>query len=182
MKLELYLNPNDITSEVHVSPIRINDDYKNQWNIHSEDFVCLTKNGKLITNSLYREGGIGGFKLNEPYSLILKYVESYYDDNITTDLNKKRHLAGLWCIVNNQGIEKVVFARHKTPYLTGGIIYSLDRHYYNIETNELICKGSEHMCSEDFVFINNRFDEDKSRRGVWKVNKETGECEIFPTK
>jgi len=35
------------------------------------------------------------------------------------------------------------------------------------------------MKSEQYVFLNNEFDKDKSRRGVMKINKADGTFELF---
>lgn len=167
---------------LQLSPISVKEDYRKKWNIHSSDFVCLTKNGKLISDSLYR---VGMFEdhIKDTYFLLLKYYEAFYADDITKIKKDKPHLEGRWCILNQDGIEKVEFSTLKSPYLVkDSCIYSLDRGYYNIETGEFYGDGYTSMKSKDFLFIDNQFDKDESKRGVKKINKKDGTWELFPEK
>ncbi len=167
------------TGELYLAPIKVNDDYRKKWNIHSTDFVCLTKDGALISDKLYR---VGGFKPNikDDYFLIIKHVEAFYDDDITRVKKEKAHLEGRWCILDKNGVEKVEFPSYKSPYLvTDSCMYTLDNKCYNIETGECYGDSNNKLQSKDYVFLENKFDDDKSKRGVKKINKKDGSWELF---
>lgn len=169
-----------IGGQLQLSPITINEDYRKKWNIHGHDYVCLTKGGELISNSLYRVGGFGG-DITKKYFMLLKYVEAFYSDTITKDKKRKPHLEGRWCILDNNGVEKVEFNQFDSPYpVNDSCIYSLNQKYYNIETGEFYCQSYSSMSSGDYLFLDNAYDDDKSRRGVMKINKKDGTWELFP--
>lgn len=143
-------------SPLQLSPITINEDYRKKWNIHENDFVCLTKNGQLISSSLYRVGGLGTPNLNkDKYFTLLKHVEAFYSQEIMRMSAKvkggsknrdPKHLEGRWCIIDKNGNEKVEFDHFKAPYLLkDSCIYSVDGHYYNIETGEHYCDSRSSM-------------------------------------
>lgn len=173
------ININD--NLLQLSPITLREDYQKHWNENCKDFVCLTRNGKLVNDSLYRVGGMGTPKLNtDNYFLLLKYTEAFYEDSITKNKDEKRHLEGCWCILDKNGIEKMKFSNFKSPYLTkNSCIYSLNNYYYNIETGE--CYGSSYTSIEstDYLFLDNRYSKDESKMGVMKINKKDGTYEIF---
>ena len=168
---------------LQLSPISIKEDYRKKWNIHEKDFVCLTKNGELISNSLYRVGGFGG-DIKKDYFLLLKHVEAFYSKDILrmSKNNDPKHLEGRWCIIDKNGFEKVEFPNFKHPYLvTDSCLYSIDGNYYNIETGEFYCSANSSMVSADYLFLENTYDKDKSKRGVMKINKKDGTWVLFPS-
>lgn len=165
-----------------LSPITINEDYRQKWNIHHlTDFVHLTINGNLVNNTLYRLGGLGHKEdLKNDYFMLLKHVEAFYKDNITKVKKDKPHLESRWCILNKNGVEKVEFDSFKSPYLVkNSCIYSIDNNYFNIENGLLYCKSYDAMTSADYLFLNNVYDDDKSKRGIMKINKKDGTWELF---
>lgn len=176
-----------------LNPIIVDAAYAQKWNADAKDFMLLTKGGEVLRNTLYRIGGMN-FNLkvdSDTYFLLLKYSEDIYDSDFikrcypnksTQDQQAARkHLKYQWVIIDFNGIEKVEFPQFASPYLVkDSCVYSLDRKYYNIETKELYCYSSESFASKDFLFINNRFDDDKSKRGVLKINKKAGTFELFP--
>lgn len=172
--------------KLQLCPISLKLDYCQKWNIvpSLNDFLFLTKDGKILRNVLYRKGGLNlNFNLNNNYFMLIKHVESYYKDEITKDHKKKPHLEGRWCILDKFGNEKVEFASFKSPYLVkDSQIYSIDNKYYNIETGELYCTSYSSMESSDFLFLNNEYDKDESKRGVMKLNKKDGTFELFKSK
>lgn len=172
------------SNDLQLSPIKINEQYREKWNIHVSDFFCLTKAGQLISQSLYRIGGLGGFK-KDNYFQLLKYVEAIYDDIITRDKKRKLHLESRWVIIDKNGIEKVEFEQFDSPYLiSNSVLYSIKGKYYNIETGEYYCDSSSNMQSYDFLFLENRYgcDKDESKIGIMKINKKDGSWELFPDK
>lgn len=177
------------SSALQLSPIQVNQDYLNEWNNNSNDFVCLTKNGELISKSLYRVGGFGG-DIKQDYFMLLKYVETIYDYDFIKKCypNKSRkelelqrkHLEGRWCIIDKNGVEKKEFDQFENPYIKkGSCIYSVDSNYYNIETGEFYCKSSKSMESTEFLFLENPYDKDLSKKGVMKINKKDGSWSVF---
>jgi hypothetical protein len=175
--------------ELQLSPIQLNVEYSKEWNERMGDFVCLTKNGELISNSLYRVGGFGG-DIKQDYFMLLKYVEAIYDydfikkcypEKSRKELElQRKHLEGRWCILDKNGVEKKEFDQFKNPYITKGTcIYSVQSNYYNIETDEFYCYSSKYMESSEFIFLENSYDKDLSKRGVMKINKKDGTWSLF---
>jgi len=167
---------------IQLAPIELKEDYSKKWNNHQKDFVLLVIDGKPISNTLYR---VGGFvvHLDNDYFILIKHVEAYYEDNITKVKKDKPHLEGRWCIINQDGKEMVEFEHFKTPNLIdNSVIYSLDSNYYNIETKELYCGSYNKVESEEFLFLQNDYDDDKTKRGVMKINKKDGSFELFKAK
>lgn len=164
-----------------LSPITIREDYRSKWNINSNDFVCLTRDGEAIRPTLYRVGGLNTPKPGKDrYFMLLKHVEASYDDSITKDTKRKKHLESRWCILDKEGNEKVEFKAFDSPYLVkDSCIYSINSRYYNIETGELYCYASTSMTTSEFLFLDNRYDEDKSKRGVMKISLADGTWELF---
>lgn len=170
---------NDLLS---LEPISINDDYRKEWNVREDDFFVLRKNGELLRPTLYRIGGLSNFKLNEDnYFMLLKYVEAYYSDDIINTTNgDPKHLEGKWCILDKNGVERIEFDQYKSPYLVeNSCIYSIDSKYYNIETGEFYCRPSSVMGSSEFLFLENRYDDDETKRGVMMINKSDGKIKLF---
>lgn len=167
---------------LQLCPIQVKEEYLKKWNEISRDFVCLTKNGELISNSLYRLGGLN-FNLNlkkDRYFMLLKHVEAFYPDTITKVKDRKPHLESRWVILDKNGIEKVEFKQFASPYLVkDSCIYSIDGKYYNIETGEFYCDSRTSMKSSDYIFLENAYDKDESKRGVMKINKNDGTWELF---
>ena len=158
----------------------LDDEYIKRWNINSE-FGHLYKNGIKMSDTLYRIGG-HGISEEDKYFMILKYVEAKYNDNITTIIKDKFHLSGLWCILNENGEEKGIFDSYKSPYMVGGQVYVLDKTYYNIETKKPYCNSYSSMKTKKYLFLDNQYDEDIERRGVFKINMIDGTFEIFKEK
>ena len=167
---------------LELKPVELNADYRKKWNIGSlDDFCHLFKNGEKVSDTLYRIGGLG-VQLEDDYFMLLKHVEAFYEDSITKKKDKKRHLKDCFCIIDNNGVEKVIFDKFASPYLQVGQVYSLNNKYYNIESGKLYCTSYTSMSSREYLFLNNQFDKDKLRRGVMKINNLDGTYELFPEK
>ena len=188
--LQPHLHKADVgSSALQLSPIQVNEEYCKEWNERMTDFVVLTKNGELISNSLYRVGGFGA-DIKQDYFMLLKYVEAVYKmdflkrcypnkNNKELELQKK-HLEGRWCIIDKNGVEKKEFDQFKNPYIKkGSCLYSVDSNYYNIETGEFYCNSSKSMESSEFLFLENPYDKDLSKKGVMKINKKDGSWSVF---
>lgn len=171
-------------NNIEIIPVKLSEEYKEKFNSkHMNDFFKLKIDGEIKHNSIYRLGGFNSFDkvYNDKYFMLLKYTEAEYDDNITTNPKRKPHLKGTWCILNNKGEELKVFeSEFLSPYLINNSpIYSIDSKYYNVETNEYYCYSSGTLQSSEYLFLENKFDEDKSKRGVMKINKNTGGVELY---
>lgn len=160
--------------------VELKPKYRLKWNVGPalNDFCNLYLNGKKVSNTLYRVHGFGS-DLTANYFMLLKQVEDRYADNITTIKKRKPHLGNHAVIIDSNGNEKQVFNQFDSPYLQGGVIYCLNNDYYNIETLELYCNSYSSMSSKEFLFLDNRYDSDKSKRGVLKINKVDGSTELF---
>lgn len=162
-----------------LKPVKLDGDYRKKWNIHLTDFCNLYKNGKKVSDALYRIGGFGG-DIKENYFMLLKNIEAHYPDNITKEKHRKPHLENRWCILNKKGVEKVNFKPFESPYLHGGQVYSLDGKYYDIESGKLYCHScSSSIISKRYIFLENKYDKDESKRGVMRIKKSNGACKIF---
>lgn len=157
-------------------------EYKEEWKVYSESYSQLWDGTEMLRPTLYRVGGICTPKFGtDRFLQLLKYSEAYYDREIY-DKSKSslKHLRGVWCILDAVGNEIVEFEQFATPYLVkDSCIYSLNNNYVNIETGEFYCKSYDSMESDKFLFLDNAFDNDKTRRGIFKINKEDGTYVIF---
>lgn len=168
--------------------IEVREDYRKKWNIHENDFLLLVKNGEVVRDTLYRKGGMSNFTLNkDKYFMLLKNVEAHYSEEILKMCGTKdsKHLKSVWCILNQNGDELIDFENSLNyPYLVKDTpIYSINSSYFNAETGECYCKYSSHRLETDeFLFLDTTYDEDKSKRGVLKVSKIDGTSELFKQK
>jgi len=167
-------------SPLELTPITLDEDYCKKWNFSPKDVIKLTRNGVPVNDSIYRTGAFGG-KFKDGYCLFLKYTEAFYDDSITSDEARKRHLKGQWCIVDLNGIEKKVFNQFENVYLSGGVIYTVNNGYYNIETDEFICVNNPSISSDEYIFSEDNYNNDKSKRGVVQIKKSDGTYKIYPS-
>ncbi len=168
---------------LQLAPIQVREDYAKEWNERLTDFVVLSKDGELLRPTLYRVGGLNFPNLCEDkYFMLLKYVEAYYPESIMRHSTSKspKHLDGRWCILDADGNERIEFESFRCPYLVkDSCLYSLNGKYYNIETGEHYGSSSTSIESKEFIFLDNRYDSDKSKRGVMKINKKDGSWELF---
>ena len=174
---------NNTRLDLCINRIDINQAYCKEWHITMEDFVSLTCNGELLKPVLYRIGGLNTLNLaKDRYIKLIKHVEAYYPKEILEHSNNSdpKHLEGRWCILDSKGVEKIECKQFECPYIVkDSCIYSMDKKYYNIETKKLYCEASTAMESTSFLFLENRFDRDESKRGVLKINKVTGDFTLF---
>lgn len=159
-------------------PLLIDEDYRKKWYIHQKDFFILVKGDEQVGNSIYRTGMLNG-GIKDGYFLLLKYTEEYYDDSITRDKDRQRHFEGKWCILDKEGNEVIKFESFDSPYLSGGVIYSLNGKYYNIETGKSYGSTNNSISCDDYIFLEDRYNKDKTKRGVLKIKKSDGSVELF---
>jgi len=190
LAVQPHLHKADVdSSALQLLPIQVYQEYLDEWNNDNNDFVCLIKNGELISQSLYRIGGFG-YDIKQDYFMLLKYVEAVYDYDFVKKCHPKKskkelelqrkHLESHWCIIDKNGVEKKEFGHFETPYIKrGSCLYSVDNKYYNIETGEFYCNSSKSMESSEFLFLENIYDKDLSKKGIMKINKKNGSWSVF---
>jgi len=177
-----------IQAPLELCPITVDKDYAKKWRIENyQDFLILARNGVPLRNTLYRKGGLN-FNLNlktDKYFQLLKYTEAHYSKDIMKMSKSKdsRYLESKWVILNDSGEE--LFEQDNTlDYIhlfhPQSPIFTYKRKYRNVETGEIICEGyNTSISSKNFIFIEDQFNNDKSKRGVIKLHKFTGNWELI---
>ena len=194
LKTENHLLQTDVSgSALHLNKIDVNSDYLKEWNNNSNDFVVLTKNGEILRNTLYRIGGINNPKVGvDKYFMLIKHTEEFYTWDFIKQcypkMSKKeqekhlKHLKSEWVIIDYKGDEKVV-QRNSLDYMylvsPNSCIYSVKNNYYNIETGFHYGYSSSSMKSSEFLFLDNRFEKDETKKGVMKINLQDGSWSMF---
>ncbi|MCK9429828.1 MAG: hypothetical protein M0R17_07470 [Candidatus Omnitrophica bacterium] len=163
---------------IELRHVDLDPNYSKKWNNNLNDFIQLYKDGKKISNTLYRIGGMGG-NWKDGYMVLLKHLQACYPDSITKNKKAKLHLESLWCIIDQMGVEKVECENLNELYHDGGLIYNIDRNYYNIETKERYGFSFHRLTSTNFIFLDKQYDEDASKRGILKINIHDGTTELF---
>lgn len=168
------------------SRITLNEDYRKKWRITLDDFICLTIGGELLRPTLYRVGGLGvADPQKNKYFCLIKHVEACYSQEFMESLGSRgtkdpHHLESKWCILDQNGNEKVEFGPFESPYLINdSCIYSVNNMYYNIETGELYGRTYGSFSSSEFLFLHLPYEKDTTKRGVMKINKSDGTWEMF---
>lgn len=175
-------------NELEFREITLDEGYCQKWNLRpNTQMLAIVKDDKIIPNRLYSTHSITTSDLlsSQNYFMAFKLVE--------TSISKKdAKIAGIknpnfinyhCCILDKYGNERYVQSnRDSVSLIGGGPIYRIHDKYYNIETGECYGQSFTYMQSADFLFINNLYHSDKSKEGVIKIDKKTGEYEIFPKK
>ena len=168
--------------------VTLDKDYKKKWNVinSADDFGIIMRNGNIVNDKLFRIGGLTTLIEGEQYISLLLQKESFYSKKIM-DMAKSsgtaNHLDSQTTFLNNNGEIVITFDKSLTyPRIVGGCIYSMDNSYYNIKTKEFICRGYDSMKTKDFLFVNNRYDNDVARRGVFQINIHNGTYVIYQLK
>lgn len=123
-----------------------------------------------ISETYFRLGGLSyGFK-GKPYCQLIVYPEY------------PKGTWGLHCIIDKNG--KIVLQSDSdfdsSLYYHDGVIASKKDKIYNLLTGEVIVTGDIKIKSTEFYFVEHNYDyENKYQLGVYKINKNTGEYEIF---
>ena len=165
---------------VELRPAKLSERYRKKWNVSQSlnDFKHLYVNGKKVNNNLYRVGGFGT-NLKADYFELLLQVESKYDDFVTKDPKRKRHLADHAAIIDKYGNVKKVLGKFEHFSYLHGVIYGIKQDFYNIETGELYCHTRDYLETDNFLFLHDAYNEDKEKRVVYKINKKDGTFETF---
>lgn len=171
---------------IEISDISLNNDFKEKYRITNSDFACFSVDNTPIDNHIYRFGGLGKPNLKEDLCFL---VFRYYPSKMTKDYIKKYNLNQKYpyriihkCVImdiHGNTLKEFDDTLH-TPYLKKGTyIYSIGGKYYNAKTSEYYGSGTS-FDSQDYIFINNTHDYiDKSKEGVVRINKKTGESLIY---
>lgn len=143
---------------LYLVPLKIKD--------NKLDYSYLYKDGKKISKYIFRIGGMcNGFKKGN-YCNLIQY------DNIKTSF-------GNHCIIDTNG--KIMLMCENIldyPYYLRGVIASTKDVYYNLLTQQPIVKGSHSINSEKYLFVENNYNKEY-KKGVYKIDYETGNFEIF---
>ena len=160
--------------------VTLDEEFRKKWNERSlDDFYYMYINDKKVSNILYRMGGMFNVNYNEKYIIILQHTKAFYDDSITTKIENKPHLESHWCIIDKQkGHIKKIFKQFDSPYLIGGVVYSINNEYYNIETGKLYCRAYNSFKTENYILLD-KYNDSENQKGVMKINKNTGEFEMI---
>lgn len=172
---------------IEFKPVTLTPEYAKKWQTNLTDYLQIYKDGKLLRPTLYRIGGIGG-DWKDGFIMVLKCEESHYSKEIMemSEAHYKKegleyrsnHLSNNSCIIDENGDERFV-SNSSSAYLHKGGIYSVGGKYYNARNNELYCDSSTTIITENFTFLHNQWDNDKTRRGVLKINHANGLYEII---
>jgi hypothetical protein len=169
------------SNNLKLIPVILTDEYRKKWNVNQNDFVHLTKDGQILNDdALYRVAGFD-INLNKNYFVLLKHIEEFYDDSITTDKDRKPHLGSHWCVIDKNGVEKIVGSTFNSIH-TYGIVYGCEYIYYNIETGEEYCKAYHALKSKDFLFLDITYSSNHVKYkdyAVMKININDGSFETF---
>lgn len=161
--------------------VELDKEYRKKFNVipSTNDFYKLydIETNQPVNDSIYRIGGFHSDNITgKKLFLLLKQVESYYADNITTIESEKPHLDNTEVLLNDKG-EELCINNTMFDYITiyGDCIYCFGKKFYNANTNELICKVSlgfsSIIQSEENVFVPcGKYKEEK----VCVINKKDG--------
>jgi hypothetical protein len=133
------------------------------------DFSYLYKDGKKLSDDIFRKGGMGG-TYKDGYIGLMKYNPETKSEND-------------WVMVDTEG--NVVYTqknRFGSLYHQGGIIVSDDNKLYNIKTGDMIVDHTAKISSRDFLFVEVIWSSNGFESGVYKIDKQTAEIEFFERK
>ncbi|MFW6247240.1 MAG: hypothetical protein ACOC22_03665 [bacterium] len=145
-----------------------------------QSYSFLFKEGKKISDVVFRKGGISNGFVKGDYCNLIAYKNFFKNPKTKFSRTSSTHV-----LINLDG--KIVLEEKglsKYPYYLKGVIASMDKGYYNLSTGELIIKGDSSIESDDFLFVQKKYDfewyggKDKPK-GVYKICFETGEVEYF---
>jgi hypothetical protein len=133
----------------------------------------IHKDGKPISDMLFRLGGLGSGFNGKPYTGLISYP------------NFPEETWGFHCIIDSNG--KIVLTQDKDnrldyPYYLKGVIALWKDKYINLLTGQVITKGSKSLESEQYFFVEcspYSWEKEPFEKGVYKIDKATGEYEII---
>lgn len=169
--------------QVSLSKISLCETYREEWNVHMDDFYVMSKDGELLRPTLYRKGGINYPDLSkDTYFMLLKYKESFYEDRIMEMCGENapksnKYLDGIWCIFDRDGNELWENEGRSihSPYLVKNApIFSVGGNYYNLLTKKYLGSPSSVIQNEFFMIFDNKFEKDEDVKGIIKISKLDG--------
>lgn len=141
---------------------------------HHSDYGYLCKDGKKISDEIFRVGGCcDGFK--DEFCQLIVY------ERIKKTKSNSGYTFGDHCIVNEEG--KIVLrckSMMDSIYHLKGVVASMGHSYYNLKTGEMILSGGWNddgyinentMSSENFIFLEGHL---KNKNVVYQIEYETG--------
>lgn len=173
----------------------LDEAYAKEWRADNlNDFLCLLYDGKLVSDTLYRVGGLGTLNFKKGnYLMLLKHTEDIYSQAFMHRCYDKeqrkrldpailtgKHLKSQWCIIDKQGVEKQVFDDGLNyPYLIkNSVLYGYKDRIWNIESGyEYGRKTGSTLESEQYLFFE-YYGDDERKQGIMRVNKKTGTWKV----
>jgi hypothetical protein len=149
-----------------------------------EGYSNLYKGEEKLSDAILRKGGMGGTWKGDYINLITykkkKCVRTGKPPKPTDPKPKDQYESGVHTIFDRQG--NIVYSATGVlsyPYLQGGCILSENSVLINLKTGEPIVKyDGSIMDSDKFLFVSNKYNKDYPK-GVYKIEFETGNFEIF---
>jgi len=129
------------------------------------DFIQIYRDGELISEELFRFGGVGG-RWQDGFMILIHYFESTYEDKYSDEAKlrakkKKPYLMKpcldhLWCIIDESG--KMIYETkekfHHDLYQVASFIFVEKERYFDARTGHVYTEnGRTKMVTDDYVFI-----------------------------
>jgi len=179
-------------NEIKLIKVVLNYDTMKKFNINKNDFYQLQINGEIKSPTYYRQhhNFFNESDLKNNYFILLKQIEDIYPDVVTKDNKRKLHYGNYPCVIDNNGNEVYVGEEYSSIFLLGGEILLENPHFVgsdlniiNLKNNNLIIKGKSlnYFKSKNYIFVENRYDTDKIKRGVYQIDVLTGEYIVHPS-
>lgn len=125
------------------------------------------KEGKQLSNKIFRIGGMGG-KFKDGYCELLTYTKSAYKKGYGSE--------SLWVLINEDG--KIVYeakGQFEYFYHMGGRIISENNKYIDVVTKKEICTSYSSIYSSSYIFANVYLEH---KQVVYQIDKFNGDVVI----
>lgn len=143
-----------------------------------DNYSQLYRNDIKLNENIFRLGGMSSGFNNKPYCNLI-----YYGVNTSklVDASKIKNF-GTHCIIDINGDIKFMSSdTFESVYYLKGVICSMKNKYYNLLTGKLIIESSQHISSDNYLFVEHKYDwyNKELPLGVYKIDWNTGEYEYF---
>jgi len=179
----VYTKPNG-PQNIEFKPYILNEKFAKEYQTTSKDFIQIYKDGKLVSDDLFRFGGLGG-NWKDNYIELLRYEKAKYKPEILKMSKNKnpKYLKGIWVVVNKYG--EVIYENrddemHRLQHL-GGDIFKKEGKVFNVRTKCVYTENAkDYFETDDYVFI--KVDYQKEGNGVYRIHKtvDTNTIEFYP--
>ena len=171
------IDENDLGEGMRLVPVP-----KDELEEYSEEerynYCYLYKGDEKLSEAFFRRGRFcRGFRYG--YCELIEYVPN---DRKSGSTHVIVNTSGEVVLESDTGLDN--------PSHIRGLIGRFKEAYYNLETGEILAKGKDTVESEDFLFVENRYNWDYEIErygkviplGVYKICFKTGEVEYFKAK